>query len=88
MLSESAFACLPCPHSTFKEEANRQPCTACPAGTNTMFFGSFDAQECVSRAGYFMVFDTGGLGAAFACPGGTYSDHVPRDDLLNAWDGF
>jgi hypothetical protein len=74
--SENDFACLPCSHGTYKEETDRQPCTACPAGTNTMEFGSFDEQEYVSCAGYYMVFDMISLGAAFACAIGTYSDHL------------
>jgi hypothetical protein len=69
--SESDFACLPCPHGTFKEDTDRQPCTACPAGTSTLEFASFDEQECVSRAGYFMS-----GASALACANGTYSDHL------------
>jgi hypothetical protein len=41
-----------------------------------MEFGSFDEQEYVSCAGYYMVFDMISLGAAFACAIGTYSDHL------------
>lgn len=70
------FACMPCPHGTYKEGTDRQACAACPAGTSTGEVGAFEARECVSRAGYFMVFDAGGLGTAHACASGTYSDHL------------
>jgi len=70
------FACVPCPRGTFKEDLDRQACAPCPANTDTLQVGAFDAQECVSRAGYFMVYDAGGLATASACPGGTYSDHM------------
>jgi ribosomal protein S14 len=70
------FACVPCPRGTYKEDRDRQACAACPANTDTLQVGAFEAQECVSRAGYRMVYDAGGLGTASACPGGTYSDHV------------
>lgn len=70
------FACMPCPRGTYKEGTDRQACAACPAGTSTGEVGAFEARECVSRAGYFMVFDAGGLGTAHACASGTYSDHL------------
>lgn len=70
------FACMPCPRGTYKEGTDRQACAACPAGTSTSEVGAFEARECVSRAGYFMVFGSGGLGTAYACANGTYSDYM------------
>ena len=70
------FACVPCPRGTYKEGFDRHACAACPVNTDTLQVGAFDAQECVSRAGYFMAYDAGGLGTASACRGGTYSDHM------------
>jgi hypothetical protein len=70
------FACMPCPRGTYKESTDRQACAACPAGTSTGEVGAFEARECVSRAGYYMVFGLGGLGTAHACANGTYSDYL------------
>ena len=70
------FACMPCPRGTYKEGMDRQACAACPAGTSTGEVGAFEARECVSRAGYYMVFGLGGLGTAHACANGTYSDYL------------
>ena len=70
------FACMPCPRGTYKEGTDRQACAACPAGMSTSEVGAFEQRECVSRAGYFMVFDAGGLGTAHACANGTYSDYM------------
>lgn len=72
----NSFACVPCPRGTYKEGLDKQACAACPANTDTLQVGAFDAQECVSRAGYRMVYDAEGMGTASACPGGTYSDHM------------
>jgi hypothetical protein len=70
------FACVPCPRGTYKEGMDRQACAACPANTDTLQVGAFDAHECVSRAGYFMVYDAEGVGTASVCQSGTYSDHM------------
>ena len=70
------FACMPCPRGTYKEGTDRQACAACPAGMSTSEVGAFEQRECVSRAGYYMVFDAGGLGTAHACGNGTYSDYM------------
>ena len=63
------------------QETDRQPCTACPARTNTMFFGSFNEQECVSRAGYFMGFGR--------CPGSSFDEQecVLRADYFMGFCG-